>query len=53
MNLLKGKEQQLKHGYVAVQCRSQDDIENGMTIKDCLEREENFFKNTKLYSALK
>jgi len=43
---LRGEKFELKHGYVAVKWRSPEDIKAGKTIKQALEDEEEFFKDS-------
>ena len=52
LNLLKGEEYQLKHGYVAVKGRSQQDINDGKTVKDALAEEKKYFENSPYYSQI-
>ena len=51
-SLLKGEEYQLKHGYVAIKGRSQQDIKDGKTIKDALEDEKKYFEDHPDYKAI-
>ena len=52
LNLLKGEEYQLKHGYVAVKGRSQQDIKDGKTVKDALAEEKKYFDDSPDYSKI-
>ena len=52
LSLLKGKEYQLKQGYVAVKGRSQQDIKDGKTIKHALAEEKKFFRENPDYSDI-
>ena len=42
---LQGEKFKLKHGFVAVKCRSLNDIKNKLSIRDLMREEENFFRN--------
>ncbi|CAI2359390.1 unnamed protein product [Moneuplotes crassus] len=44
LDFINGTKYKLKHGYIGVKCRSQDDNNKGKTIKDSLEDEKNFFR---------
>ena len=49
---LSGKYYKLKHGYIAVKCRSQQDNDNKKTISEALKDEKDFFENHPAYSKL-
>ena len=49
---LSGKLYKLKHGYIAVKCRSQADNNDGKTISQALKEEREFFENHHAYSKL-
>ncbi|CAI2359444.1 unnamed protein product [Moneuplotes crassus] len=44
LDFINGTKYKLKHGYIGVKCRSQDDNNKGKTIIDSLENEKNFFR---------
>lgn len=46
---LSGKQYKLKHGYIGVKCRSQDDNNRNKTIKQALEEERSFFETHPAY----
>lgn len=52
LNLLKGEEYQLKHGYVAVKGRSQQAIKDGKTVKDALADEKKYFEDSPDYCKI-
>ncbi|CAG9310874.1 unnamed protein product [Blepharisma stoltei] len=52
ISVLLGEEYPLTHGYVGVVCRSQDDINNNVSISDHLGEEAEFFSNNPDYSQI-
>ena len=52
LDMIEGKLYNLKLGYVGVVCRSQEDIINGLPMNDHLQRENQFFEESKVYSHL-
>jgi len=50
MNILENKAIPLKHGYIAVKNRSQEDINKKMSVKIALEKEEEWFAGHEKYS---
>ena len=46
---LSGKQYKLKHGYIGIKCRSQEDNNKGKTIKQALEEERKFFATHPAY----
>jgi len=52
LDILTGKLSPLKLGYVGVVNRSQQNIIDGITIKDALKRETEFFRNHPLYKSI-
>lgn len=52
LKLLKGEEFKLKHGYVAVKGRSQQDIKDDKTIKDAQKDETEYFQKSEDYSDI-
>ena len=51
-DFISGKQYKLKHGYIGVKCRSQDDNNKGKTIKDALEDEKRFFEGHDAYKDI-
>ena len=49
---LNGKDYKLKHGYIAVKCRSHQDNNNNKSISQALEDEKKFFETHQAYSKL-
>jgi GTPase SAR1 family protein len=49
---LTGKAYKLQHGYVGVRCRSKEETDNGITIGQAIEIEQDFFANTQPYNQL-
>ncbi|EEQ98940.1 dynamin, putative [Perkinsus marinus ATCC 50983] len=49
LDMINGKVYPLRQGYVGVVCRSQKDIQNGVTIRDSIKNEEAFFKKHEAY----
>ncbi|KAF4667860.1 Dynamin-1-like protein, partial [Perkinsus chesapeaki] len=49
LDMISGKVYPLRQGYVGVVCRSQKDIQNGVTIRDSIKNEEAFFKKHDAY----
>jgi len=52
LKILKNQEIYLSLGYVAVKNRSQQDINNGMRVREALEIEKRFFSSSCVYSSL-
>lgn len=52
IKILQNEEVPLRYGYVAVKGRSNQDIKNGMTIKEGLKKEREFFEDHPTYSRL-
>ena len=48
-DFLSGKNYKLKHGYIGVKCRSQDDNNKNKSIKKALEEERQFFATHPAY----
>ncbi|KAF4714735.1 Dynamin-1-like protein, partial [Perkinsus olseni] len=49
LDMINGKVYPLRQGYVGVVCRSQKDIQNGVTIRESIKNEEAFFKKHEAY----
>ena len=49
---LNNKEIKLKHGYVGIKGRSQADIQRGISMKDAIQKEIDFFGKHPIYSSL-
>ena len=52
LNILENNELALKYGYVAVKGRSQADIDSGMTIREGLEAEREWFEDHEVYGDM-
>jgi vacuolar protein sorting-associated protein 1 len=51
-NMLSGKDVPLRLGYVGVKNRSQQDINDNMSVRDAIEREKLYFATHQVYSSL-
>jgi len=51
-DMLNGKIIKLRHGYVGMVNRSQEDIENGKTVRQAIKDEGAFFRSHKAYSSI-
>ncbi|KAF4703686.1 Dynamin-1-like protein [Perkinsus olseni] len=49
LDMINGKVYPLRQGYVGVVCRSQKDIQSGVTIRESIKNEEAFFKKHEAY----
>lgn len=49
---LKNQGLQMKHGWFGLKCRSSDEIENGISIKESIEIEAQFFSSTSPYATM-
>jgi dynamin 1-like protein len=52
LDYLSGKEYHLEQGFIGVKCRSQEDNDNGKSIKIALEEELEFFANHPIYKDI-
>lgn len=50
--ILRNEEIPMKYGYVAVKGRSQEDVQNGMSMAECLDAEREWFDEHSIYSNL-
>eukprot|EP00466_Bigelowiella_natans_P013866 jgi/Bigna1/89484/estExt_fgenesh1_pg.C_500042 len=51
-NMLNGKVISLRHGYVGMVNRSQEDIDNGKTVRQAIADETKFFRSHKAYASI-
>jgi hypothetical protein len=50
--VLSNKEVPLRYGYVGIKNRSQEDIMNKVKVKESLDKEEQFFRQHKIYCTM-